>query len=794
MRRVGPYEVHEQLGRGGMGAVHRATDARTGEQVALKLLAAADERARRRLALEARALARLRHEHVVALLDVGEERGAPWLAMELVRGRSLQERVDREGPLPPRRAAELVRDVALGLAHAHALGVLHRDLKPANVLLPDGGGPPRLTDFGLAGFSFDLSRSRLTATGTFLGTPGYWAPEQAAGRPDALGTHTDVYGLGALLHACLTGRPPIEGDSLVEVLAATERWRPEPTRADPALDALLLRCLEKDPARRPPSVNAVVRELTRYLAAPPRAAGVPRRRAVVASLALLGLGGAAALTAVVRAPAPTAGAHAPPAALSPARSPTAPDATGTSAALAELLERARARWSEGDLPGALVDCDRVLELAPHHVDALAGRGAVKALLGDHQGALADLDAALHLDPRHVDALESRGIARGRLGDHQGALADLDAALQLDPHHVDALAGRGAVKALLGDRQGALVDLDAALHLDPRHLLSLANRGGVKAQVGDHEGALTDLDAALELDPHQLMTLANRAVVRERLGNLRGALADLDAALQLDPRHVQALALRAAVRERLEDLRGARADLDAALHLDPRHPEALANRGALKERLGDLRGALVDLDAALQLDPRRPEALANRSNVKVLLGDLEGALTDLDHAVELAPRHPDPLTNRGNVKGLIGDLRGALVDLDAALHLDPRHPRAIGNRGVIKERLGDLRGALADLDAALQLDPGDVRLRAIRGRVKALLGDPRGALADLDAALQLDPHHVDALEGRGRARALLDDHQGALTDYQEALRHTSDEARADELRQEVARLRARLAGE
>ncbi|MBX3471640.1 MAG: serine/threonine protein kinase, partial [Planctomycetes bacterium] len=286
MRRVGPYEVHEQLGRGGMGAVHRATDTRTGQEVALKLLAAADEKARRRLALEARALGRLRHEHVVALLDAGEERGAPWLAMELVRGRSLEERLDREGPLSPRQAAEVVRAVALGLAHAHGLGVLHRDLKPANVLLPAGGGPPRLADFGLAGFSFDLSRSRLTATGGLLGTPGYWAPEQAAGRADALGTHTDVYGLGALLHACLTGRPPIEGVSLIDVLAATERWRPEPTRTDPTLDALLLRCLEKDPARRPPSVNALIRELTRYLAAPPAASARPRRRALVVSLAL----------------------------------------------------------------------------------------------------------------------------------------------------------------------------------------------------------------------------------------------------------------------------------------------------------------------------------------------------------------------------------------------------------------------------------------------------------------------------------------------------------------------------
>ncbi|MCW8139827.1 MAG: serine/threonine protein kinase, partial [Planctomycetota bacterium] len=135
MERVGPYVVHEQLGRGGMGVVHRAVDARTGREVALKVLLVADERARRRLLQEARALARLRHRHVVDLLDAGEHQGRPWLALELVRGRSLEERLEREGPLSPRDAARLVQALATALAHAHREGVLHRDLKPSNVLL-----------------------------------------------------------------------------------------------------------------------------------------------------------------------------------------------------------------------------------------------------------------------------------------------------------------------------------------------------------------------------------------------------------------------------------------------------------------------------------------------------------------------------------------------------------------------------------------------------------------------------------------------------------------------------------
>ncbi|MBX3472584.1 MAG: serine/threonine protein kinase, partial [Planctomycetes bacterium] len=260
MERVGPYVVHEQLGRGGMGVVHRAVDARTGREVALKVLLVADERARRRLLQEARALARLRHRHVVDLLDAGEHQGRPWLALELVRGRSLEERLEREGPLAPRDAARLVQALATALAHAHREGVLHRDLKPSNVLL-DVDGTPRLTDFGLAGLAQDPGESRLTKSGTIVGTPGYWAPEQATGQASAVGPHTDVYGLGALLYACLTGRPPIEGDSIVELLAATGQRRPALPGVDRALDALALRCLEKRAEARPPSADAVAREL-----------------------------------------------------------------------------------------------------------------------------------------------------------------------------------------------------------------------------------------------------------------------------------------------------------------------------------------------------------------------------------------------------------------------------------------------------------------------------------------------------------------------------------------------------
>ncbi|HBP20941.1 MAG TPA: serine/threonine protein kinase, partial [Planctomycetes bacterium] len=187
---VGPYEVLSELGRGGMGVVYRARDPRLDREVALKLLLPlADPEERLRFQREAEAAGALRHPALLKVHEAGFERGRPYLVTALAQG-SLADEL-RRGPLAPRRAAELVAQLAHGLELAHAQGILHRDIKPANVLL-DEEGRPLLADFGLAR---RLQDETLTATGGVLGTPAYMAPEQARGeRTDA---RSDVYGLGA---------------------------------------------------------------------------------------------------------------------------------------------------------------------------------------------------------------------------------------------------------------------------------------------------------------------------------------------------------------------------------------------------------------------------------------------------------------------------------------------------------------------------------------------------------------------------------------------------------------------
>ncbi len=270
-RHLGRYRLGEPLGRGGMGLVFRAHDPELGRDVAIKVLHAdvADQRQLRRFEREATAAARLRHPGIVGVHEVGrDERGRPYIVMDLVGGPSLESLLACSR-LPPRRLAEIVRDVAAALQHAHGEGVIHRDVKPENVLIDRATGQPRLVDFGLVR-EID-SDERLTRTGQVVGTPSYMAPEQAgASGVGELGPATDVYGLGGLLYRGLSGRPPFVHDEIVALVVMVLETPPTPPRSiDPSvpapLEAITLRCLAKDPAERYRSAEEVVHELERFL-------------------------------------------------------------------------------------------------------------------------------------------------------------------------------------------------------------------------------------------------------------------------------------------------------------------------------------------------------------------------------------------------------------------------------------------------------------------------------------------------------------------------------------------------
>ncbi len=267
--RFGPYEVLGLIGHGGMGIVLKALDPALNRLVAIKVLApqlAASGAARKRFAREARAAAAVSHEHVVAIHAVDAAGGLPYLVMQYVPGLSLQERLDRGGPLELEEVLRIAMQTAQGLAAAHEQGVVHRDVKPANILLEDGVERVKLTDFGLARVVDDAT---VTGSGYLPGTPAYMAPEQARG--EGVDHRADLFSLGSVVYAMCTGRPPFRASTLLGLLRRVSEDRPRPAqdinpRTPDWLVEIMNRLHAKEPARRFQSAGEVATVFAECLA------------------------------------------------------------------------------------------------------------------------------------------------------------------------------------------------------------------------------------------------------------------------------------------------------------------------------------------------------------------------------------------------------------------------------------------------------------------------------------------------------------------------------------------------
>jgi serine/threonine-protein kinase len=279
----GRYRVEETLGHGGMATVYLARDVELDRPVAIKVLAehlGGDPAFRERFLREARMAAKLSHPNIVQVFDAGEDGDRPYIVMECVEGSTLAEEVKESGKVAPDRVVDLALQVCGGLEHAHSAGVIHRDVKPQNLLLRDDG-TVKIADFGIARAA--EATTNITQLGTVLGTAAYLSPEQAAG--ESVTAAADIYSLGVVLYELLTGRTPYVFENLAE-LAYKQREEPirplrevEPDVPAP-LEAVVMRCLARNPEYRPSSAAEVARELAAAAPDPPTQP-LPRDRGVV---------------------------------------------------------------------------------------------------------------------------------------------------------------------------------------------------------------------------------------------------------------------------------------------------------------------------------------------------------------------------------------------------------------------------------------------------------------------------------------------------------------------------------
>jgi hypothetical protein len=293
-KQVSGYRVLGLLGEGGMGRVLHAVDPGLGREVAVKVMRAdlaRDEAARRRFLREARAVAALQHDHVVAVHQVGEDQGVPFFVMPLLAGESLEARLRREGHLPVTEVLRVGREAAEGLAAAHERGLVHRDVKPANLWLEAPTGRVKVLDFGLA--REQTASDAVTLSGAVLGTPGYLSPEQLDGGP--IDARADLFSLGCVLYRAATGRPPFQGETLTALLRAVAEHQPPPphqvrVELPRGLSELILRMLEKSPPGRPAGARELIDALAALGPTPgglPAAAGLCREGGPTPSTARL---------------------------------------------------------------------------------------------------------------------------------------------------------------------------------------------------------------------------------------------------------------------------------------------------------------------------------------------------------------------------------------------------------------------------------------------------------------------------------------------------------------------------
>jgi Tfp pilus assembly protein PilF len=566
--RVLHYELVRQLGRGGMGEVYEARDLELGRRVALKFVApelSADPDSLRRFEREARSAAGLAHPHIARVHAFRRDGDRPFIDMEFMEGESLRDLM-RRGPLPVPRALAIARDVASALAHAHRRDIVHRDLKPENLMF-DGEGVIKLMDFGLARAAH---ASRLTMTGTTLGTAAYMSPESVRGTP---GAPADVFALGCMLQEMLTGSLPFAGDSPLALLYTISNEPPTPLsagRPDAGSDVevLVARMLTKNPDERP-SAAAVANELSR----------------------MLGGSGAGATEEleVERIPASELPTLAIPSRKTLAPTPKPPAAPRSSrfavaawAVLVVVLAAVVASPLSRGCGGGARRRERAIAEVNRGTEALQAGRADEA-----EGHFRD---ALRLDPRFARAMLNLALLHEQSGRTASAESLYNQALRHAGRDSGALAiahyNLGSYELRSRAWSAAIDHLEASLAIDSARAGPFNNLGYALVMADRPQDALALLERATLRFPGESALFKNAGLAALRLGQLERARALLGTAVALDRERAIPRALLARVLEDQGDTRAARAvrrGLDSLFAARPGDaPERAAYAGDAQE--------------------------------------------------------------------------------------------------------------------------------------------------------------------------------------------------------------------
>ena len=791
---IGPYTLGERLGAGGMGEVYQAYDERLDRWVAIKLIrpeSAASENARERFRREARAAARLSHPSIVQIHDIVESEEGDAIVMELVEGESLARRIAR-GPLPMDAAVRIGREIAEGLAGAHAKGIIHRDLKPENVMItPEGRA--KILDFGLA--KRLEGETSLTQDQRVIGTFRAMSPEQARAMP--LDARSDLFSLGLLLYEMLSGRSPFEGSSALETMTriCTQRQAPlrEVNPAVPAaLSALIDQLLEKEPGRRPASAREVAAALeiadsgeetgqtwiegeTRRMEPPPLTVGSPfgrekpshgytaGRPAVRWAMVLVLLALTAALLWQARRPSPV-----PVRKPEPIRVAVLKPVTGAAAGENAQLLASSLRIS---LLRALLGLSGISPVAEG--DDVAGSPAqVARALGVQEIVASRLDCVR--ESCQIAVQRVRGSDGRTLWSSRSFSVDADRPYLMEE----------AVQGYLAEAYPGFPRRPGAAPLEVRpadYTRYLRLRRPFEAKQGGEalspESLIPQLEALRAGSPRFLDAYVFEAEVRQQRYKTRQDPADLDRAADLlrqaqqiapaDPRPLTGQFGVAMLRGQWDRAEEALAGLE---RLQPGDPGILVSRARLLEKRGESEQALALMREGVSRYPSWRN-LFRAAQMELAQGHFEPARQDIERLLANYPESYEGLTKLAEIELLHGDLRRAAT---LYAQLVQRYPRPVeqSNLGIAQMYLGRYREAEASFRRALALEPRNAFTLLNLADAVSLQGRrEEAAPVYRQVVRQTDPEAADwqVLSARAQAQAHLKDGPGAVEAVQKMLR-------------------------
>jgi serine/threonine protein kinase len=655
--RIGRYEILDRLGKGGMGVLYLARDPLLRRTLAIKVLAVDDDDLRERFAREARSAASLNHVNIVTIFDVGEDAGAPFLAMEYLDGETMAELIRRKAPVTLQRRLQLLLELCAGLGYAHRLGIVHRDIKPANLMIT-GAGTLKILDFGLARLTHDTAAG-LTQSGALLGTPNYMSPEQVEGRP--IDHRSDIFSVGLVLYELLTYRKAYTGDGLHVILHKITHERPQPLRTldpsiDPALELIVENAIAREPDQRYQSLEQMADDAAAFLRA------------------LAGRPDADATVIVRRADPPERGQTKSDAESDGARptpaTPRVPNFEGIArrrqAQIQLHIDEAARHFAEARYDESIEQCELAAVLNPEEPRAL------------------DLLSRAHA------ALEDQQIA-GWLSQARTFLAEgaLSRAEQLIQQSLERRPGDENAQALRRRLQEARDELERRREKERAVAGALARARAHRAE-GAFEAVARAASDALAFEPENVEAQSLKEEALE-------ALAIRQREIEHEQRAANAVAA-ARGAARAGDLDGAAALLDG---FAPPHAQVIAARAEIQTQI-EARERLIARAGAAKAAAR--EAIE--------AGDWDAARSALQEAASAVPKDPE-------LTALRGALASRHAEAEAAAKRQAAVRHHVSDAGRLLDG-GDLPGALRAAELALELDPNDraaqeVRAKAVAGR-------------------------------------------------------------------------------